>query len=251
MGSELVSRLEDWEESWEVGRDYVSNTEMLQIVCELVNFLKEAEKLEPAFAEMTQECGAEFCLCLPRLVWLHFLQDPKRHMKLLERFLPHHFSPSSEDSGSLWSSSVDSLLCRYREAECEVTQLSRRVADQGCMVHRFLVQSVIAGLNSELQPDFATELDLGPKSHCNSLVHAIEESSMELQRYQPEAWNHFMMVIVRCFSQGAPKSRQRMGPKAPVPKLQPARSRRSLWRSRPRLRTMPFPDSIACLARNQ
>merc|ERR1711988_314328 len=102
--SELVSRLEDWEESWEVGRDYVRDSEMLQIVCELVSFLKEAEKLEPAFAEMTQECGAEFCLCLPRLVWLHFLQEPKRHSKLLQKFLPHHFPESAN---------LEDLLCWY------------------------------------------------------------------------------------------------------------------------------------------
>jgi hypothetical protein len=272
--SELVSRLEDWEESWEVGRDYVVDSEMLEIVSELVSFLKEAEKLEPAFADMTQECGAEFCLCLPRLVWLHFLQDPKRHMKILQRFLPHHFSPSGEDSQSPrsrtgsptsgmrfkrcrpsdedshspWSATINDLLGQYQEAEHELTQLSKRVADRGCSVHRFLVQSVIAGPSSEEQPDFAPELDAKPDS--SALVHAIEERSMELQRHQPAAWNHFMMVIVRCFSQGAPKRRQRMGPKAPVPKLQPARSRRSLWRNRPRLRTMPFPDAIACLAGN-
>merc|ERR1719218_114026 len=32
--SELVSRLEDWEESWEVGREYVCDSGMYQIVCE-------------------------------------------------------------------------------------------------------------------------------------------------------------------------------------------------------------------------
>jgi len=226
----------------------VRDAEMLQMVGELLNFLKEVEKLEPAFAEMIQECGADFCLCVPRLVWLHFLQDPQKHMKLLQRFLPHHFSPSTGDSGSPWSSNVQNLLCRYQEAEHEVAQLLKRGADKGCLVHRFLVQSVIAGPNSDLQPDFATEVDLGPKLNSNALVHVIEESSMELQRHQPEAWNHFMMVIVRCFSQGAPKPRQRMGPTTPVPKLQPARGRRSIWRSRPRLRTMPGLDSIACLA---
>jgi hypothetical protein len=68
INSELVSRLEDWEESWEVGREFVADSEMLELVSELVNFLKEAEQLEPAFADMTQECGAEFCLCLPRVV---------------------------------------------------------------------------------------------------------------------------------------------------------------------------------------
>merc|ERR1711904_62688 len=216
---ELVSRLEDWEEHWEVGNDYVRDAEMLKIVCELVSFLKEAVILEPAFAVMTQECGAEFCLSLPRLVWLHFLQDPQRHMKLLQRFLPHHFAPSDENSQPSWDDSICDLLCQYREAEREVAQLSKRVADKRCSVHRFLVQSVIAGPNSESQPDFSTEMDLGPESDSSALVHAIEERSIELQRHQPEAWNHFMMVIVRCFSQGQPKHRQRMGPKAPVPKM--------------------------------
>merc|ERR1712134_122343 len=124
---------------------------------ELVSFLKEAEKLEPAFADMTQECDAEFCLCLPRLVWLHFLQDPERHMKLLQTFLPHHFAVSSGDSQSSRSSSILDLLIRYEEAEHEVTQLARslRVADQGCSVQRFFVQSVVAGPNSDVQPQFS------------------------------------------------------------------------------------------------
>jgi len=243
---ELVSRLEDWEEHWEVGNDYVRDAEMLKIVCELVSFLKDAEKLEPAFAVMTQECGAEFCLSLPRLVWLHFLQDPNRHMKLLQRFLPHHFAASNEDSQSTWDSSICDLLFLYGQAEREVAQRSNRVADRRCSVNRFLVQSVIAGPNAESQPDFSTEMDMD----LSALVHAIEERSMELQRHQPQAWNHFMMVIVRCFSQGAPKPRQRMGPKAPVPKMQPARGRRSLWRNRPRLRTMPASEAIACPAGN-
>merc|ERR1711937_220709 len=224
---------------------------MYQIVCELVSFLQEVEKVEPAFAEMTQECDAEFCLCLPRLVWLHFLQDPKRHMKLLQRFLPHHFAHGNEPSQSTWDRSIEDLLCRYGEAEREATQLSKRFADEGSSVSRLLIQSVVAGPNSDSQPDFSTEVDLGCRTDCSNLVHAIEQRSIELQRHQPEAWNHFMMVIVRCFSQGQPKKRQRMGPKAPLPKLQPARGRRSLWRSRPRLRTMPFPEAImACLAGN-
>merc|ERR1711904_28817 len=188
-------------------------------------------------------------MCLPRLVWLYFLHDPEKHMKLLQRFLPKRFAPNTEASELRWDSTIEELLCRYGEAEREVAQLSKRVADRRCSVHRFLVQSVIAGPNSESQPDFSTEMDLGPKSNSSALVHAIEERSIELQRHQPEAWNHFMMVIVRCFSEGQPKSRQRMGPKAPVPKLQPARGRRSLWRNRPRLRTMPFPEAIACLSR--
>jgi len=230
--NDLVSRLEDWEESWEVGRDYVHDAEMLPIVCELVTFLKKAEKLEPAFAEMTQECGAEFCLCLPRLVWLYFLQNPGSNVKLLQRFLPHHFISESEASEHLWDSCISDLLCRYQDAQRE----AEKVAGEGCNVNSYLVQSVIAGPNSESQP--------GPKSDSNALVHAIEERSMELQRHQPENWNHFMMVIVRCFSDGQPKNRQRMGPKAPVPKIQA--SRRSLWRRRPRLRTMPFMPTTAC-----
>merc|ERR1712224_783567 len=168
---------------------------------------------EPALAEMTQECGAEFCMCLPRLVWLHFLQDPGRRMKLLRRFLPKRFAPNTEASELRWDSTIEELLCRYGEAEREVAQLTKRIADEGCTVNRFLVQSVVAGPNSESQPDFSMDLDLGPKSNSNALVHAIEERSIELQRHRPEEWNHFMMVIVRCFSDGQPKKRQRTGPK--------------------------------------
>merc|ERR1711871_311718 len=152
-----------------VGRDYVQDVEMLTIVCELVSFLKKAEKLEPALAEMTQECGAEFCLCLPRLVWLHFLQDPEKHMKLLQRFLPHRFVSDTKDSDRPWDSSIEDLWCRYGEAERELAPLTKRVAEEGCTVSRFLVQSVVAGPNSASQPDFA--IHLGPKSDSSVLVH--------------------------------------------------------------------------------
>jgi len=251
--AELVSRLEDWEESWEVGRDYVHDVEMLSIVCELVNFLKKAEKLEPALAEMTEECGAEFCMCLPRLVWLCFLQNPQRHMKLLQRFLPHRFIANDEANELIakvsshrfiasWDLCISDLLRRYRDAQREAEE----VADEDHGVNRLLVQRVVAGPNSDAHPSFA-KLDIEPKSDCNDFVHAIEERSIELQRHQPETWNHFMMVIVRCFSDGKPKHRERMGPKAPVPKM--PSNRRSVWRRRPRLRTLPV-NALACPARN-
>jgi hypothetical protein len=238
--AELVSRLADWEESWEIGRDYVHDGEMLSVVCELVSFLKKAETLEPAFADMTQECGAEFCLCLPRLVWLHFLQNPERHMKLMKGFLPHRFASETGTSELHWDNCIADLLCRHRDAQQEV----RRLADEECNVDRFLVQSVIAGPNSESQLGCETEF-----KDSSALVHAIEERSIELQRHEPEHWNHFMMVIVRCFSDGKPKDRQRMGPKAPVRKT-PTPKAQSLWRRRPRLRTMPFPGAANCQSRN-
>merc|ERR1711998_511607 len=99
-------------------------------------------------------------------------------MKLLQKFLPHRFVSDSEDSELRWDSSIEDLLCRYKEAEREVAQLSKRVADNGCSVNRFLVQSVIAGPNTESPPGFSMELDLRPD--CSTLVHAIEERSMEL-----------------------------------------------------------------------
>lgn len=247
--AKLVSRLEDWEESWEVGRDYVNDVEMFKAVCDLVCFLKEAEKLEPVLAEMTQECGAEFCLCLPRLVWLHFLHDPERNLKLLQKFLPHRFTStdcSSSPSGQSWDNTIEELLCRYQVAQRGLN--AHLDTDSECNTQRFLVQSVIEGPNSESQSDLSTQLSLHTKSHCDTLVHAIEEFSIELQRHRPEDWNHFMMLIVRCFSHGKPKQRERMGPQAPVSKVPSSRSR-SIWRRRPRLRTMPFP-AITCPGRN-
>merc|ERR1712072_149436 len=160
-------------------------------------------------------------------------------MKLLKRFLPHRFACEAGTSEVHWDNCIADLLCRYRDAQHEV----KSIADEGCTVDRFLVQSVIAGPNAESQLGCAIKF-----KDSSALVHAIEERSIELQRHQPEHWNHFMMVIVRCFSDGKPKDRRRMGPKAPVPKLQV--SRRSLWRRRPRLRTMPFPGAATCPSRN-
>ena len=57
---------------------------------------EEAEKLTPGLIKMAEDCDPDFCLCLPRLVWLQFLmhhaqQHDSEHVQLLHHFLPHRF----------------------------------------------------------------------------------------------------------------------------------------------------------------
>merc|ERR1719453_2129517 len=100
-------------------------------------------------------------------------------MRLLHRFLPHHFLPDTdadltEASDVTWDRCISELLFRYQSGK----RAAEEVMDNEFSVEKFLVQIVIAGPNAESPPEFQLELNLAePKA----LVHTIEERSMELQ----------------------------------------------------------------------
>jgi len=204
----LVSRLVDWEESWEVGCKYVQNTQMLRAVCQLVSYLKRVEKLEDGFAKMIEECDVEFIMCLPRLVWLRFVSDPSRHLELLRSFLPHRFGTESSErsSSSLnWDKDVEQVVSLYQHVHALLlAQVGEPVA-----VQRFLVQRVVAGPNcEEFYKSLGTEFRNLSTSAIEDLIHEIEKYSIELQRHCPEDWNQYMALTVQCFAHGQQKQRE-------------------------------------------
>jgi len=203
----LVTRLVDWEESWEVGCKYVQNTQMLRGVCQLVSYLKTIENLEEGFAKMIEECDVEFIMCLPRLVWLRFLSDPIRHVDLLRSFLPHRFKGESS-SPACWDKYVEEIIDLYKSTyDLLVAQVVQEPALD--VVQRFLVQRVAAGPNGE---DFYKTLEVEFRDLSTSLVEdlmrEIEKYSMELQRHCPEEWNQYMALTVQCFAHGQQKQRE-------------------------------------------
>jgi hypothetical protein len=92
--SGLVTRLVDWEESWEVGTAYLQQQPVLQALCDSVAEIRKAQSFAPKLIEMCEECDVELFMVLPRLIWLRFLSQPEMQnvqKPLLVRLLPHRF----------------------------------------------------------------------------------------------------------------------------------------------------------------
>lgn len=203
----LVSRLVDWEESWEVGCKYVQNKQMLRALCDLVRYLRRVEKIEEGLAKMIAECDVEFILCLPRLVWLRFLSDPSRHHELLRSLLPHRFAceGSSSSSERCWDEDMAAVINLYN-------RVHNLLVDQvgADTMQKFLVQRVVTGQNCEDFYQFLIEKECRDacKKSVEDLMHDIEKYSIELQRHCPEDWNQYMALTVQCFANGQPKHRE-------------------------------------------
>merc|ERR1712048_1402525 len=52
----LVSRLVDWEESWEVGLRYVQNSKLLTAICDVIAEIRAAQRLVPKLTSMCEDC---------------------------------------------------------------------------------------------------------------------------------------------------------------------------------------------------
>lgn len=89
--SGLVERLVDWEESWEVGAKYVRHAPLFNAVVDVVAELREVEQVAPDLKRMCDDCDVELFLCIPRIIWLRYLQAPAECRALLRNLLPHHF----------------------------------------------------------------------------------------------------------------------------------------------------------------
>lgn len=218
--ADLVHRLVDWEESWEIGRAYVQNRDMLRAICGVVGYLRQAADWEPALARMIITCDVGFCLCLPRLCVLLFLGDPAGHTHLLGRFLPQHFgtspacSSSSSEAQNPWDDELDLIIRKYNES-CQFLASHLPQGEKDLAVQQFLVRWAVVGPNCE---DFLRDFDpalRSPNCPVESMVRCIEKCSITLQRHCPEDWNQFMAVVVHCFGAKA-KSRERLAPYAPV-----------------------------------
>lgn len=86
----LVERLVEWEASWELFTKYRKNT-LLDAVTDVVTEIHEVQQVTPSLKQMCGECDAELFMCVPRLLWLRFLEDPAACGELFRTLLPHRF----------------------------------------------------------------------------------------------------------------------------------------------------------------
>jgi hypothetical protein len=168
----LVERLVDWEESWELGVQYVQKTILLKALCNVVAEVRAAQDLVPKLVAMRENYDAEFFLALPRLLWLAFLDEPERCAPLFEALLPNRFN-----AGKL-GADLTEFLQQYRRTTESVPS-------------HMLVKQAVFGPGSTQGPKGTSEIAEG-------FLREMEGWSMEMQRRCPEDWNQCSSVIVRC-----------------------------------------------------
>lgn len=177
---ELVSRLESWEESWEIGQNYVQNPDLLSGFGDLVGDLLEVQTEIPEFKSMCSDCSAELFLALPRLVLLWYLADPGPKEVLLRMLLPAQFE--KEESP-----------CQLATTRSRFSDLSRSMTLRGHDARIILRKRAILD-RLEQSSEFRDQIE--------ELMREIEGHSIEMQRHCPSDWNQFADVLLQCLDEG-------------------------------------------------
>jgi len=184
----LVARLVDWEESWEIGSQYVQKQELLKSVCNLVAKVKSAQHLVPALTTMLEDCDVELFLVLPRMVWLCYLTEPDKHQGLVGSLLPHRFGKSQDAELSAFVESFKSVMG-------SISQIGGVERAENTLMQRSVLGSSSLKAHSS-------------KDEIESFMLDLERWSMELQRRCPEDWNQCSSVLIQCLTGGSEKDRK-------------------------------------------
>lgn len=180
----LVARLADWEESWEVGSQYVQKRDLLESVCNLVTQVQSAQRLVPALTAMCEDCDVELFLVLPRIIWLCYLAAPAKHQPLLASLLPNRFATQ------------DAELSSFVEM---FQRVNASTGGSGTLASNVLLERSILGSASKRTNVSREEVEV--------FMLELERWSMELQRRCPEDWNQCSSVLIQCLTGGSQKER--------------------------------------------
>jgi hypothetical protein len=166
----LVTRLADFEQSYELGRLYMKDAETMRSLCLWVSNVQRAKSLSSDFSAMCESFDAELFLVLPRIIWLCFLAEPSLHTTALRAFLPEKFASGAE-------------FAAFRS--CYLA-LGRTMDD--------LLTLAVRGPSSA-------------DGACGEFLLQLERWSIELQRNHSSDWNQCSEVMVRCLSGSLRKHR--------------------------------------------
>jgi hypothetical protein len=183
----LVARLVDWEESWEIGSQYVQKQELLKSVCNLVAKVKKAQHLVPALTTMCEDCDVELFLVLPRMVWLCYLTEPDKHQGLVGSLLPHRFAKSQD-------AELTAFVEQFQRVMRSISRVGGVERAENTLVHRSVLGSSSVKAHSS-------------RDEIESFMLELERWSMELQRKCPEDWNQCSSVLIQCLTGGSQKER--------------------------------------------
>jgi len=198
----LVSRLVDWESSWEVGSRYMQHRPTLNAVCTTISEIRKVERFAPELVQLREECDVDYFMILPRVVWLSFLENPTEVSPLLSMLLPERFNktatevPGEElvkfiEHFQQVRSHIESVLVTRQSTPAGFQRSSNEKA------WLVLVEQAIRrpGANDQL-----------PGSVVGEFLKVLESWSMELQRHCPHDWNLCSAVLQECVAEPIDKS---------------------------------------------
>jgi len=168
----LVSRLADFEQSYELGMLYVKDADTMRSLCLWVSQLQHATSLSSDFAAICESFDAELFLVLPRIIWLSFLAEPSVHTAAMRAFLPEKLATGVE-------------LAAFRSSYLAL----------GSTRDDLLRLAVRGPCSAE--------------GACGAFLLQLERWSIELQRGHPREWNQCSEVMVRCLAGSLRKHRGR------------------------------------------
>eukprot|EP00928_Gymnodinium_smaydae_P073016 TRINITY_DN56283_c0_g1_i1.p1 TRINITY_DN56283_c0_g1~~TRINITY_DN56283_c0_g1_i1.p1 ORF type:complete len:579 (-),score=118.62 TRINITY_DN56283_c0_g1_i1:575-2311(-) len=243
----LVTRLVDFEETWEMGSRYVSKAGVMNDVCGLIVEIRAVAREIPALAAMLESCDVELFLGLPRVVWLRHLaqlsSEPTSPSPspmwsgvgdstcssrggnssrafygsgLIAEMLPHRQQDSDADD-------MDALLDKFERARRAILKaqkpgLAQSPSNLGgvseFLVKLILIQRAICGSSEEMASVYANFLSGGPGRKATDeavedLMRDLEALSMELQRSCAEDWNQCVSVLVHQLADSSDQKKDR------------------------------------------
>jgi hypothetical protein len=203
---ELVDRLVDWEESWEIASRYVKNPALLGSICEVVDEFRMLQRIAPEFKSMCDDCDVELFLVLPRIIWLWSLCRLDTRAELLRSLLPHRFGGDT-GTGSDCDAEISALLEKFRQVH-KLLMESSRTCDAVSHAWELLARRVVKGSSSAADFDgIVGERVAAAQSATEGLMRDLEKYSMELQRHCPDDWNQTSAVLLQCLEGSMGKKR--------------------------------------------
>eukprot|EP00439_Symbiodinium_sp_Y106_P018438 s4005_g2.t1 len=215
----LVTRLADYEESWQNGARYLLQTMMLDANNDLVAECKIVQRLTPALRSMCAGYDVELFFVLPRtgsskpIVLLCCLEKPDDpRVGLLKDLLPHHFdSYGQKKSVRHWQPGpgLRKLLTQYQEVRNQLID-SGDAAPQVTFLRK-AVGGFVGAAGAEcpqedrscsystgsIKDDGLRHLPPSVRDQVEALMREVEGWSLELQRHNAQAWNQCGSVLVQ------------------------------------------------------
>eukprot|EP00930_Biecheleria_cincta_P076559 TRINITY_DN6376_c0_g2_i1.p1 TRINITY_DN6376_c0_g2~~TRINITY_DN6376_c0_g2_i1.p1 ORF type:complete len:642 (+),score=120.19 TRINITY_DN6376_c0_g2_i1:138-2063(+) len=188
----LVQRLAAWEESWELGAQFLVNSDMLESLCNVAAQAADAQRYAPELESLLQDQDAEVFLILPRLVLLCGLAVPA-YSALTHSFLPHHFAHvdgSKHRAGGGFRQSADENMTDLMSAFEHVNAVLGRCDTWHKEV--FIRRAILGASQGSHLNDTDKEVD--------RFMLQLEGFSMELQRHHPGDWNRCCSILMRCIA---------------------------------------------------
>lgn len=207
----LVSKLVDWEESWEVGTRYVQHEKLMTAVCDVVALIRQAQRIAPTLASMCDDCDVELFMVLPRILWLRVLDKPALLLELFKGLLPTRFDPKKKDFVGSWPCDpvLDALRDKYFKAVAVLMgqkELSGFdcVSEQATFAWQLLIKRIVNGAGccqiEETYSSLPPACRASAENAVEDFMHDLEAMSIELQRHCPEDWNTCSAILVQCLS---------------------------------------------------